>query len=42
MAIKIRPANAIDLKSLGKSDLNIIGLLSSGRSLNTTGATKID
>ena len=36
------PATAIDLKSFGKRDLNIIGLLSSGKSRKTVGATKAD
>jgi hypothetical protein len=36
------PATDIDLKSLGKRDLNIIGLLSSGKSRKTVGATKAD
>tara|TARA_Y100000768_G_scaffold330838_1_gene269803 strand:+ start:331 stop:543 length:213 start_codon:yes stop_codon:yes gene_type:complete len=36
------PATDIDLKSFGKRDLNIIGLLSSGKSRKTVGATKAD
>ena len=40
--INTKPAAAIDLKSLGKSDLKMIGLFASGRSLNTVGATKAD
>jgi hypothetical protein len=36
------PATVIDLNSFGKSDLSIIGLFSSGKSLNTVGATNAD
>ena len=36
------PAIVIDLKSFGKRDLNITGLLSSGKSRKTVGATKAD
>ena len=36
------PAKVIDLKSFGKIDLNITGLLYSGKSRKTVGATKAD
>jgi|TARA_B100002051_G_scaffold239649_1_gene243040 hypothetical protein len=36
------PARVIDLKSFGNRDLNINGLLSSGKSRKTVGATKAD
>jgi hypothetical protein len=36
------PARVIDLKSFGKRDLNITGLISSGKSRKTVGATKAD
>jgi len=42
MITNISPAEVIDLKSLGKRDLSINALLSTGISLNTVGATNAD